>query len=65
MDQQHPIDRLYQRIGSRQNSDAGSSYTASLLAKGTLDIALQCRLIASADPKHVRAFEPFSIDFID
>jgi phosphoribosyl-ATP pyrophosphohydrolase len=39
MDQQHPIDRLYQRIGSRQNSDTGSSYTASLLAKGTLECA--------------------------
>jgi phosphoribosyl-ATP pyrophosphohydrolase len=39
MDQQHPIDRLHSRIQSRQNSNAGHSYTAGLLAKGVLECA--------------------------
>ncbi len=39
MDQQHPIDRLQALIESRRNSAASTSYTASLLAKGTLECA--------------------------
>jgi phosphoribosyl-ATP pyrophosphohydrolase len=39
MDQQHPIDRLHSLIESRRHADAGSSYTAALLAKGPLECA--------------------------
>lgn len=33
------IERLYAVIASRRNADAGTSYTASLLAKGVDDVA--------------------------
>jgi phosphoribosyl-ATP pyrophosphohydrolase len=39
MDQSHPIDRLYARLESRRSTDAGQSYTASLLAKGKPECA--------------------------
>lgn len=39
MDQSHPIDRLYARLESRRNEDAGQSYTANLLAKGKPECA--------------------------
>ena len=35
----HPLDRLFQRIASRKNADASSSYTAKLFAEGRLKCA--------------------------
>jgi len=36
---QHPLDRLFAMIESRQGGDAAQSYTAALLAKGRLHCA--------------------------
>jgi phosphoribosyl-ATP pyrophosphohydrolase len=35
----HPIDRLFETIASRKGGDPSSSYTAKLLAQGTLKCA--------------------------
>ena len=36
---QHPLDRLFSTITSRQSASSATSYTASLLAKGRIECA--------------------------
>jgi phosphoribosyl-ATP pyrophosphohydrolase len=60
----HPLDRLFQRIASRKNADASTSYTAKLLSEGRLkcakklgEEAIETSLAAVAQDKEALANE--------
>ena len=64
MSEQHPIDRLFATIRSREGGDPEKSYTAKLLAEGTLKIAkklgeesVETALAAVAQDKQALAAE--------